>query len=67
MFLSDTPEWNNDKKIVLVAVQQYGEALKYASDELKSNKEFILTVIKQNGIACEYSLLKDYQNFAKVC
>ena len=29
------PEYKNDKEIVLTAVQQYGAALQYISDNLK--------------------------------
>ena len=40
----------NDKEAVLAAVTQNGEALVFASDELKGDKDFILAaVMAQNG------------------
>jgi hypothetical protein len=36
------PDLKNDKEVVLVAVQQNGDALRYASPELKADKEVAL-------------------------
>lgn len=36
-FLRECQEWNNDKEIMLSAVQQSEYALKYASDELRNS------------------------------
>ena len=40
--------------MVLEAVKQNGSALKYASEELKNDKEVVLEAVKQDGFALEY-------------
>ena len=39
-------KFQNDKEVVLAAVQQNGYALYYASKELKDNKEVLLTAVQ---------------------
>ena len=41
---------------VLEAIKLYGsDALKYASDELKADKEVVSEAVKNNGLALEYA------------
>ncbi len=54
-FSRDSPEWNGDKKIVLIDVQQNCEVLKYSSDGLKNNQELVLVAVKRCGDALEYA------------
>jgi hypothetical protein len=44
-----------DKEVVLVAVQNYGDALQNASVELKADKEVVLVAVRQNGDALRYA------------
>ena len=46
---------NMKGKKVLPKVQQYKNALEYASDELKNDKQVILTVVQQNGWSLKYA------------
>jgi thioredoxin-related protein len=47
---------NNDREYYLNFVRQNcNYALKFASDELKNNKEFFLVVVTQDGIALKYA------------
>jgi hypothetical protein len=39
----------------LIAVQQDGWALEYASAELKANKDFVLEACRQGDLALEYT------------
>ena len=45
-----------DKEFVLAAVQQSGDALGSASEELRADKEVVLAAVQQNGDALEYAL-----------
>ena len=40
-----------DKEVVLVAVTQHGEALKWASPLLKADKEVVLAAVNEDGLA----------------
>jgi hypothetical protein len=46
---------SSDKEIVLAAMQQNGDALQYASKELKADTEFMLAAVKQNGPSLWYA------------
>jgi hypothetical protein len=48
-------ELQNDKEVVLAAVQENGFSLGYASRELKSDKEVCLAAVQQTGWALEYA------------
>ena len=39
----------------MAAVQQYGYALQNASDELKGNKEIVLTAVQENGMSLQFA------------
>lgn len=39
----------------MTAVKQNGEALIFASDELKNDKEVVMAAVKQNGEALKYA------------
>ncbi len=39
----------------MIAVQQNGSALQYASDELKNDKEVVMIAVQQNGSALYYA------------
>ena len=41
-------DWNN-KEEVLEAVKESGWDLKYAGEELRADKEVVMTAVKQNG------------------
>jgi hypothetical protein len=45
--------WNN-KEEVLAAVSNSGEALEFASDELRADKEAVLAAVKQSDKAFRY-------------
>ena len=51
-----------DRKFILEAVQQNGDALLYADDSLKKDRAIVLKAVQQNGDALEHvddSLKKD--------
>lgn len=54
-FLKHYPSWNNDKDVVIAAVQQYSEALEWASDELKNGKDVVLTAVKKDWNVLQYT------------
>ena len=41
--------------VVLAAVQQSGEALQFASEELKADREVVLAAVQQDGLALEHA------------
>ncbi|MGA9406576.1 MAG: DUF4116 domain-containing protein, partial [Bacteroidota bacterium] len=41
----------NNRAVVLAAVNQYGNALQYASESLQGDTEIVLAAVKQNGYA----------------
>ena len=43
-------DWNN-KEEVLEAVREDGYALEHASEELRGNKEVVLTAVESSGVA----------------
>ena len=45
----------NDRKFMLVAVQQNGLLLKYASEEFKKDRDIVLAAVQQNGKAFEFA------------
>eukprot|EP00547_Thalassionema_nitzschioides_P017244 CAMPEP_0194244600 /NCGR_PEP_ID=MMETSP0158-20130606/11645_1 /TAXON_ID=33649 /ORGANISM="Thalassionema nitzschioides, Strain L26-B" /LENGTH=230 /DNA_ID=CAMNT_0038980145 /DNA_START=148 /DNA_END=836 /DNA_ORIENTATION=- len=47
----------NDKQIVLVAVQQNGHALKFASEGLKQDPDVVMKAVQQSGQALQYASL----------
>ena len=42
-----------DHEIVLAAVKEDGQALKYAAEEMKADREIVLALVKQNARALE--------------
>lgn len=44
----------NDKAVVLSAVKKYAGAFVFASDNLKSDYEFNLEIVKTNGSTLKY-------------
>lgn len=44
----------NDRKIIMEAVKQNTNALKYISKELKSDREYMLEAVKKDGLALQY-------------
>ncbi|MBR8700480.1 MULTISPECIES: DUF4116 domain-containing protein [unclassified Fusobacterium] len=50
-----TKEQQNNKDIVLAAIQHDGRALEFASDELKDNKEVVLKAVNSNGLSLEFA------------
>ena len=55
----------DDREIVLEAVKQNGNALRYVSAALKDDREIVLEAVKQNGEAlyCASAALKDDREF----
>ena len=49
--LENYPEYSNDREVVLAAVSNHGQALYYASDELKNNKEVVVAAVHNDGWA----------------
>ncbi len=47
-------DWNN-KEFVLEVVKQDGEALQYASDELRNDKDVVLAAVQQDRDALQYA------------
>lgn len=47
-------EIRNNKKIVLLALKNNGNLLKYVPDSLKHDKELVLTAVNQNYLAIQY-------------
>ena len=58
--------WNN-KKEVLEAVSENGDALEQASEELRADKEVVLAAVKDWGLVLEYASeeLKNDPEFMK--
>jgi len=48
----------NNKQIVLAAVQIHGLSLEFASIELRSDKQVVLSAVKQNGTALAFASLE---------
>ena len=48
-------ELKKDKEVVLAAVRQDGDALKYASKELQKDKEVVLAAVWQHCRALNYA------------
>ena len=46
---------NSTKEIVLEAVREAGDALKYASEELQNDREVVLKALKDTRYAFEYA------------
>ena len=53
----------DDREIVLAAVQQNGMALQFASPELQNDREIALTAVRQNPMASDFTLLDDLYEF----
>ena len=53
--LKDFPFFQDDKEVVLTAVENYGFALDYTSDRLRDDKEIVLTAVKNDGRALAYA------------
>lgn len=76
-FLNNNSEWNNDKGIVLAAVQVNGISLQYSSKRIRNYKEVVIAAVKNNGMALNYTsdklkndkevILKDITNNAFSC
>ena len=44
-----------NREIVMIAVQNDGCELEYASDELKNDREIVMIAVQKNGCALEYA------------
>ena len=54
--LSKAPSWmKSDRGIVMAAVEKYGYALNYASDEIKADRDIVMAAIKKYGFAFEHA------------
>lgn len=49
--LKNYPQFQNDREIVLAAVQKNGPSLQYASDDLKNDPDVVLEAIKNHKMA----------------
>ena len=45
------PEDKNNREIVMEAVKQNGNALRYASEDLMRDSEIVMEAVKQNGLS----------------
>ena len=52
---SNTITNENNKEIILEAVKQNGNALKYASEDLRNDIDIVLEAVKENGVALVYA------------
>ena len=48
-------ELQENKKVVLIAVSQYGSALEFASDKLRDDREVVLIAVSKDGLALEFA------------
>ena len=53
--LKDVPEFQQDKEVVLHAVQRDGLSLQYASPELQEDKEVVLNAVQRDGLSLQYA------------
>jgi len=53
--LKAIPEAHNTRPLVLSAVAHYGYALRYASLELRGDKEVVLAAVAHDGYALRYA------------
>ena len=51
-------KWGGDEDVVMAAVNQFPEAFKYASNELKAENKVVLAVVTQAGHALEFASKK---------
>lgn len=54
-FLSKMPEYQDYVEIVSQAVQNSGDALRYASKRLKNDYSIVFNAVSQNGLALQYA------------
>lgn len=48
------------------AVDQNGSSLKYASEELQSNKDVVLKAVEQNKVTLSLNAIKDHLTFKQL-
>jgi hypothetical protein len=53
--LKDVPEFQQDKEVVLHAVQKDGQSLQYASKKLQEDKEVVLHAVQRDGLSLQYA------------
>lgn len=53
-FLEKHPEWNNDKEIILEAIEENYSAFQFVSQTLKDDKDFTLKAIQKCGLILSY-------------
>ena len=53
--LAHADKFNGDKAMVLMAVNNVGLALRYASEELRNDPEIVRAAITRNGYALEFA------------
>lgn len=53
--LDHVPHFQNDKMVVMNAVTQNGNALYYASDDLKNDEQVVMTAVKNYSLALIYA------------
>lgn len=54
-FLKLYPTYQNDWEMVLFAVNENGNALRYATSVMRNDKEIVLAAVKRDGYALEYA------------
>merc|ERR1711977_309410 len=45
----------NNEKVVMAAVQQYGRSLQYGSKDMKNNEKVVMAAVQQDGRSLEYA------------
>jgi hypothetical protein len=53
--LKDYPKERNNRVLVLYAVANFGEALEYASEALRGDKEIVMTAVLQSTMALQFA------------
>ena len=48
-------ELQNDKSLVLLAINNDADSLKFASDDLKNDVEVVMTAVRKNGLTLQYA------------
>jgi len=47
--------FQDDREVVFATVEQYGEYLRYVSEQLRDDEEFVRAAVRKNGLALKYA------------
>lgn len=63
-FIYLSPVLQDNEQLAYTAISQNGNLLQFASDRLKSDRDFIFSLIKKSGICLQHSEFKDDRQLA---